>query len=222
MSTTEDRDFLPALPRSSLLRFYDPLSRLIRARDMHWQLIAQAAIEPGATVLEIGTGTGNVLLLVKRAVPEARVIGLDPDAAALAIAARKASGAGLDVQLDRGYADRLPYPDGSIDRVLSSLMFHHLPATEKATTLREVRRVLVPGGRLHLLDFDHHPAAASPVARFLSRGHSHGAGHHGHILARDDPQSVLAQLGEAGFVDAAVAGHGTSLLGGYTFYRASR
>jgi ubiquinone/menaquinone biosynthesis C-methylase UbiE len=222
VTATEDRDYRPAFPRPSLLRFYDPLSRLIGARDMHWQLIAQAAIEPGATVLEIGTGTGNVLLLAKRAVPEARVIGLDPDAAALAIAARKASGAGLDVQLDHGYADRLPYPDGSTDRVLSSLMFHHLPATEKAAALREVRRVLVPGGRLHLLDFDDDPAAASPVARFLSRGHSHGAGHHGHVLARDDSQSVLAQLREAGFVDAVVAGHGTSLLGRHTFYRASR
>ena len=48
----------------------------------------------------------------------------------------------------------LPYSDASFDRVFSCFMLHHLNgADEKVRTLREIRRVLKPGGRLHLLDF---------------------------------------------------------------------
>lgn len=228
--TTENRDYMRAMPKPSWLRFYDPFSRLIGARDLHWQLVAQAGLEPGATVLEVGSGTADALLLAARAVPGITAIGLDPDEDALAIARRKATRAGLDVRLDRGYADRLPYPDGSIDRVLSSFMLHHLPADEKQGALREVRRVLAPGGRLHVLDFDPDPAAAGPLRRLLGRthahggGHSHGGGHaHGPTHHGDaGSPTVPALLTEAGLVDAAEVGHGTTLLGRHTFYRASR
>lgn len=219
--TTEHRDYLPAMPKPSWLRFYDPFSRLIGARDLHWQLVAQAGPEPGATVLEIGAGTADALLLAARAVPGITAIGLDPDEAALAIARRKASRAGLDVQLDRGYADRLPYPDGSVDRVLSSFMLHHLPADEKPGALCEVRRVLAPGGRLHLLDFAHDPTATGPLTRLLGRTHSHGDGH-AHAHGDAEPRTVPALLTEAGLVDAAEVGHGTTLMGRHAFYRASR
>ena len=212
MTTTENR-----------LRFFDPFNRLIGARDLYWQLVAQAAIEPGAAVLDIGTGTGNVLLLAKRAVPQATPIGLDPDPAALAIAARKAGRARLAVQLDRGSADRLPYADASIDRVLSSLMLQHLSGAEKDSALREVRRVLTPRGSLHLVDMDGDPRNSEPVARLLSRRHRHGAGHgyrpaHGHGPVAP---SVLTLLGAAGFGDATEVGQGSTRLGPHTFYRAS-
>jgi ubiquinone/menaquinone biosynthesis C-methylase UbiE len=95
------------------------------------------------------------------------VVGLDPDPKALAIAKRKAQRAGLAIQLDQGFSDGLPYPDASFDRVFSSLMFHHLKAEEKAATLREVRRVLRPGGSLHLLDFGP-PSGFSRLSRIAT------------------------------------------------------
>ena len=182
MTTTEDRDYLPAMSRHMPLAFYDAFTRLLGVRDAHWRLVAQAGIEPGATVLEIGTGTGALLLLAKRAVPDATVIGLDPDPRVLAIAARKARRAGVTLRLDRGYADRLPYPDGSVDRVLSAFMLHHLPADQQHDALREVRRVLAPGGRLHLLDID--GSAPSAAGRLLRLGHLHTAEDHGPGSAR--------------------------------------
>lgn len=201
---TEHRTYLPAMARPALLPLYDPVTRLVGARDAHWQLVAQAAVAPGATVLEIGAGTGNVLLLVKRAVPGATVIGLDPDPEALALARRKAVRAGLEVQLDEGFADRLPYPDGSIDRVLSSFMLHHLPAAERLPALREARRVLAPGGSLHVLDL----GGTARAGRFGRRGHQHGV-------------AAGGLLREAGFSDVIEVGHGSSWFGGHSFHRAA-
>ena len=221
MAVTEDRDFLPAMGRPGLLAFYDPFSRLLGARDAHWPLVAQAGIEPGQTVLEIGTGTGSVLLLVARAVPDATMIGLDPDPEALAVAGRKLRRAGVEARLARGYADRLPYPDGSVDRVLSSFMLHHLPPDAQQAALREVRRVLAPGGRLHLVDFDGAPSG--PVGRLMrvGRGHGHGGGHgHGHAQASFVP--VPEVLAGAGFTDATVLAHGRTRVGRHAFYRATR
>lgn len=218
MTTAEDRDFLPAMARPSLLPFYDTISRLLGARDAQWQLVAQAGIEPGATVLEIGCGTGNVLTLAARVAAGATVIGLDPDRGALAIAARKTQREGLAVRLDRGYADRLPYADGSVDRVLSSFMLHHLPPPEQQAALREARRVLVPGGRLHLLDFDGERRTPPYALRLLQWRHGHGD-HHPHVHGTGDPVAALA---EAGFAEVAQTGHGTTRFGRYTLHRASR
>lgn len=56
------------------------------------------------------------------------------------------------IRFEHGYAQRLPYSDGEFDRVLSSMMLHHLDADSKAAAAAEVFRVLRPGGRLHVVD----------------------------------------------------------------------
>lgn len=204
---TTERAYLPAMAKHSLLPFYDVFSRLLGAKDVQWQLVAQAGIEPGATVLEIGCGTGNVLMLAKRAAPGATVIGLDPDPKALATARRKAARAGVEVRLDRGYADELPYADGSVDRVLSSFMFHHVPDDQQLDALREVRRVLAPGGRLDLVDVDQREFTS--LSRRVLRGHDHGV-------------PLAALMAEAGFADVVEIGRGKVFVGGYARYRALR
>jgi ubiquinone/menaquinone biosynthesis C-methylase UbiE len=223
MTTTEDRDYLPAMAHTGHVRLYDTWSRLLGSREAHWRLLVQAGVEPASTVLEIGCGTGNVLLLAARAVPGATLIGLDPDPQALAIAARKAEKAGAAVRWDRGFADRLPYPDGSVDRVLSAFMLHHLPEDQQAAALREVRRVLAPGGRLHVVDFDGVPDG--PVGRLLhlGRSHDHGHGHgqsHGDLALTFTP--VQDALTAAGFADVAHLGDGRTPMGRHGFFRATR
>ena len=217
-----DRDYLPAMGRDALLPLYDPLSRLLGVRAAHRRLVDQAGIAPGHRVLEIGCGTGNLLLLAKRTHPQVTVIGLDPDETALARARRKADRAGLDVQLDRGFAGELPYPDASVDRVLSALMFHHLPPPEKRTALREVRRVLAPGGSLHLLDIDR---AVPRHVRFLTQlghvGRRHG-GHHDpadHLADNSSPR-IRALMQEAGLTGPVETGHRRSIFGQHVYYRA--
>jgi SAM-dependent methyltransferase len=102
-------------------------------------------------------------------------------------------------------------------------MLHHLPADQQHDALREVRRVLAPGGRVHLLDID--GSAPSATGRLLRLGHLHTAEGHGDRAgphAHADPDAALAAFEKAGLVDAAVVGHGAMPLGGFSFYRAAR
>jgi ubiquinone/menaquinone biosynthesis C-methylase UbiE len=60
---------------------------------------------------------------------------------------------GIAVTFDQGMASKLPYPDASFDRVLSSLMIHHLKTPDKEKAAHELYRILKPGGQLHIIDF---------------------------------------------------------------------
>ena len=80
------------------------------------------------------------------------MIGVDPDPKALARARTKAAQAGLEVTFDEAFGGDLPYADGSFDRVVSSLVLHHLKRDEKLEALRDVHRVLASDGALHVLD----------------------------------------------------------------------
>jgi ubiquinone/menaquinone biosynthesis C-methylase UbiE len=71
----------------------------------------------------------------------------------LGVAIGKAASQASAVRFDKAMAYDLPYPDGSFDRVLSSLMIHHLKSPDKARAAREIHRVLKPGGELHVIDF---------------------------------------------------------------------
>jgi ubiquinone/menaquinone biosynthesis C-methylase UbiE len=125
------------------------------------------------------------------------------------------------VQLDRGYADRLPYADASVDRVLSAFMLHHLPPDQQQAALREARRVLVPGGRLHLIDFDGGRPTPPRALRLLHRGHTHTHAHV-HAASHAGPEAVAVALREAGFAEVAQSGHGSTAFGRHTFHRATR
>ena len=117
------------------------------------ELIAQAQIQPDHRVLDVGCGTGTLMMLLKRRYSTLQVIGLDPDAKALRRASSKAKHVDVSVQFDQGFGDALPYENATFDRAFSSFMFHHLEEENREKTLQEVSRVLKPGGSFHLLDF---------------------------------------------------------------------
>ena len=158
-------DYVPALAFDALTFLYDPIVR-VTTREWLFKrlLVEQAAIEAGHRMLDLGCGTATLTLEIKRLQPEAEVVGLDGDVRVLEIARRKAAAAGIDVVLDFGLSSELPYPDASFDRVLSSLLFHHLTRSQKSASLREVSRVLKPDGELHVADWGR---ARSVVARML-------------------------------------------------------
>jgi ubiquinone/menaquinone biosynthesis C-methylase UbiE len=146
--------YIPALGNRRLTRFYDPMVRLItREATFKDALLQQANIQDGHRVLDLGCGTGTLALLVKTAHRGAEVRGFDADPEALRLARIKLGAAGIAVQLDQGRASALPYGAASFDRVFSSLFFHHLCLESKLEAMREVLRVLSPGGEFHIADW---------------------------------------------------------------------
>jgi len=140
-------EYTPALGYDWLTSLYDPLIRwTMRESTFKGQLVGQARIDVGHRVLDVGCGTGTLTLLIKRKQPAAEVFGLDGDPKVLKIARAKALREGMDITLEYGMAFGLPHPNDSFDRVLSSLLFHHLTRENKIRTLKEVFRVLRPGG----------------------------------------------------------------------------
>jgi ubiquinone/menaquinone biosynthesis C-methylase UbiE len=153
---TPDGDYLPGTGRQWLMPLYDPLSRLLGVGRLHRELLDAAGIRAGQRVLEIGCGTGNLLTALARRTPGIDAVGIDPDRAALRRGRRKAARGNLPIRYEYAFAGDLPQPDDSVDVVLSALMLHHLDLPGRDRALAEVRRVLTPDGRLHVLDFDSH------------------------------------------------------------------
>jgi len=210
MASTQ-RAFIPAATYDWLLPFYDPLSKLLGSAAAQRNLVAQAGLQPGQRVLEIGCGTGNVVVLIKSLYPSVDVVGLDPDPKALARAQRKVGRLGAAIQLDRGFSDELPYQDRTYDRVLSSFMFHHLSMEVKERTLGEVRRVLKPQGSFHLLDFG---------AESGDRGGLFARLFHEHVKD-NSPDTILGLMRTARFADPAKIADQRLFYARIFFYRAT-
>jgi ubiquinone/menaquinone biosynthesis C-methylase UbiE len=153
MSNTNE-EYIPALSYRFLTPFYDFIQKYV-VRDVRFksQLIQKADIQPGHHVLDLGCGTGTLAILAKQAQPGAEVTGLDADPDMLKVARHKSGELRVEVHFDVGFTNKLPYPDASFDRVLSSIMIHHLKTPDKIATAQEVYRVLKPGGQLHIIDF---------------------------------------------------------------------
>jgi ubiquinone/menaquinone biosynthesis C-methylase UbiE len=208
-----EHDYIPAAGRDAFLPGYDPLTRVLGMHKGYDQLVAQAELTGGLRVLEIGCGTGNVTLRAKRAAPGIEVIATDPDPLALARAQRKLSGQ-TGVRFERAYAQELPFADNEFDRVLSSMMLHHLDDDVKAAAAAEMYRVLRPGGIVHIVDIGG-PMTASDgfMARRMLRN-PHVVGSLGDAIPR--------LLRSVGFEANVVASRPQRFIGRLTFYRGVR
>lgn len=208
--------FVPALGSTWLTPFYDAVAWLLGERTMKRDLVIQAGIAPGHEVLDLGCGTGTLALLVKTMHPDARVSGVDIDPQILAIARGKIAAAGVEVRLVEGSATAPPLPPASFDRVLSTLMLHHLTTPQKHAALAAVRRLLRTGGELHVADWGKPQNALMQLAslsfRLFDGDETTGANLRGEL-----PALIAA----AGFNDVRETEHRMTPLGTVTYLRAS-
>ena len=205
--------YVPAAGHDWFLPLYDPVLRLLfREEELRRRMLEAADLRPGQRLLDVGAGTGSFAVRVAHAHPDVRVTGVDGDPKALALARRKAQQAGVAIRFDQALGSALPYPDGSFERAVSSLVFHHLTPGDKRATLLEIRRVLVPGGRFLLVDFGPPSGAWNRLtARFT------GGERLGHNL-----RGLAPLLREAGFRDVEELGAQPTLAHTVRFQRAKR
>lgn len=154
MSAETAARYVPAAGRRGFTAAYD-LVLATTMREARWRpalLHSVVADLPlGGTVVDVGAGTGTLAIALARARADAEIIAVDGDPKIQALAQRK-PGAG-PVQWRHGLADKLPVEDRRADRVVMSLLLHHLTADGKRAALEEAHRVLRPGGRLHVADW---------------------------------------------------------------------
>jgi ubiquinone/menaquinone biosynthesis C-methylase UbiE len=215
-SDTHRHGFVPALGHDLLTPLYDLVIRVtLNEHGVKQQLIDQARIAPGATVVDLGCGTGTLAVMVKRTQPAARVIGVDVDAKILDIARAKIAQAGVEVELRQGLGQDVGLAPGSVDRVLTSLVLHHLTTDEKLSALRALHAALKPGGELHVLDFGPpHNALMSLVSgpfRFFDE----------HARTNDNFSGRLPEIfAQAGFRDVAERDRRMSAFGTMVYWSA--
>lgn len=150
----DKKRYVPALGYDCLTKLYDPLVALTtRERKFKQRLIRQAGIQKGHRVLDLACGTGTLAVWVKLQEPEAYVSGIDGSQKILAMAERKAAKYGVGIRFEQGFSTCLPFKNDSFDCVLSSLSFHHLSHEDKVMTIREILRILRPGGEFHVADW---------------------------------------------------------------------
>ena len=194
----------------SQLRFdrsmVEGLERLYSTRDVlrRRQLVhAALGAEPGDRVLDVGCGPGFYVAELLDAVgPEGSVVGVDASPDMLAVAAKRVEGHS-NAEFHEGPATALPVEDESFDRAVSVQVLEYVGDVPGA--LQEMRRVLRPGGRLVLWDVDWatvswHASDRSLMDRAL-------AAFDRHLVHPSLPQTLAAQLREAGFDDVQMDGH---------------
>ncbi|MFC7375065.1 MULTISPECIES: class I SAM-dependent methyltransferase [unclassified Brachybacterium] len=205
-----DRSFLPGIGRAWLMPLYDIITKVAGAGAVHRRGAELAGIRAGESVLDVGCGTGNFALTILGRQHGAQVTGLDPDGGALRRAARKARRRGFPLTLIRGYADRLPVEDSSLDHIVSALALHHVEAADRARFAAEALRALRPGGTITIADFDGPRSDAEHEGGSTHGSHaalgSEAASGHGHGRARG---------GGRGRSRAAGGGHGHPRAGGH-------
>lgn len=137
---------------------YDAAARTLM-RGMYRRIAEDVAdtAPDDATLLDVGTGPGVLLMEVARRRHDVQAVGVDAAEAMLAAAERNFGPYGARLLARSGDAAELPFPDASFDMVVSSFSLHHW--ADPAAAAPELARVLRPGGRLYVYDFLHAPFA---------------------------------------------------------------
>jgi len=154
-------------------------------------------INPGDTVLDLGSGAGVDVFRAARLVgPEGRVIGVDFTPDMIDLATTNAAKAGLDtVEFRLGEIERLPVADGTIDLALSNCVINLVP--DKRAAFSEIHRVLAPGGRFVISDIVTTADLSGEARADLSRWAECVSG-------AIDRAEYLGIIAEAGFADVEV------------------
>jgi SAM-dependent methyltransferase len=187
---------------------YDDISGLpdaaVRASLGCGNPVAVAALRPGETVLDLGSGGGiDVLLSARRVGPGGKAYGLDATPEMVGLARANAARAGaVNAEFLHGSIEDVPLPDGHVDVVISNCVINL--SADKPRVLAEAFRVLRPGGRLGVSDViagdgtGPGQRAAAEQRAGCSTGTVTAAGYRRQLLAAGFTQITITQVSDAG------------------------
>ena len=175
--TAPEAQVLPQLGSGQMFdriaRRYDFVNRVLSiGLDKGWRRRTVRSLQLGEApkVLDLATGTGDLAIDIARMTPGATVVGLDPSPGMLAIAHDKIAKKQLAdrVTLVEGDAQVLPYADGEMDAITIAFGIRNVP--DRARALREMARVVRPGGRIAILELgEPKRGVMGAMARFHTR-----------------------------------------------------
>jgi ubiquinone/menaquinone biosynthesis C-methylase UbiE len=212
-----ERDFTPAAPQ---LWLYDLLVALL-TREGRWRGALLDQLRPAASdvIADVGCGTATLIALIGLRSPGTRLVGIDPDPEIRERARRKTAAAGVQVELLHGYAREAGQllAGRGVNKIVSSLMFHQVPLTEKRAGLAAMREALVPAGELHVADYG---LQRTRLMRRLFRIVQAGDGYEN---TEPSAQGILPVLmREVGFANVAETAVIPTPTGSISLYRAER
>lgn len=147
---------MPALGKAGNIERYDAVLALM-TREKRWrgELVRLVAPGSGETIVDIGCGTGTLAIALRESELGCTILGVDPDPAVLEIARRKADATGATVQWFEAMGDELDgiEPLQGCDKIVSSLVLHQCPMKVKEAIVRQMWRLLKPGGELFIADY---------------------------------------------------------------------
>ncbi|WP_424356709.1 class I SAM-dependent methyltransferase [Methanocella sp. MCL-LM] len=124
-----------------------------REKKLRQLEIEISQIKPGDRVLEIGCGTGTLTLAAKERVgPSGEMSAIDIAPEMVAKARQKAMRKGADISIKEGSIASIPFPENHFDAVMCSFMIFHMPEDVRRKGLKEIYRVLKPGGHFIAID----------------------------------------------------------------------
>lgn len=154
MTASSESRYVPAAGRRGLTAIYDAAMALTM-REHRWRPALTdricASVPTGGTIIDLGAGTGTLTIAIAQRRPDCRVIGVDGDEQALAIARRKAGSEHVEWQ--HALAGRELTEEDSADAVVMSLLLHHLDRPDKLLALKSASGVLRASGTLFIADW---------------------------------------------------------------------
>ncbi|MBS2012558.1 MAG: methyltransferase domain-containing protein [Deltaproteobacteria bacterium] len=210
--------YVPALGYRILTRFYEPVVRWTMKDDcMKGWILDALGLRDGMRVADIGCGPGALVARIAAEHPNAEVFGVDGDPEVLALARAKLQDGHLRATLLHGLATDPPLERGSFDRVVVSLVLHHLSRQDKERTLRAAHALLRSEGQLLVVDWGEAQSVVDRLA-FLSIQLLDGFAN-----TADHVRGLIPDLmRSAGFDEVREARRERTVYGVVSFYRGVR
>ncbi len=149
----KNEKYIPALSFAFLTSYYDRVIKLVMPKNFREIFVQHINLYANETLLDFGTGTAELAIIIKKQIPSVSITGLDIDDKVLCIADKKIKSKNLDIKLFVYNGHNFPFANNCFDKVVSCLVFHHLSPGHKHIVLTEIFRILKSGGKIYIADW---------------------------------------------------------------------